>query len=169
MFSLLVVGVIFFSFSVIHAEATPSTKLDVILDCPIGGCGDLDMTGPSDQGFVIYNQDDITGDLRIVAKLQKSGKINSTYTVFLTCGPTHVAACNFIIIDVFSTNIKGTGNTGDIIVPKCTAESLITHVDDQAHIDILAGFGDTSDGVFVSSIIDFDPTIGPSCSLSPIQ
>lgn len=155
------------------AVGSPNVKLDLFRDCDIGGCSPgnpLDMQGPGGQGFVNYNQDD-SGDLRVVVHMMKSGAPNSTYTVFLVCGPggigtPHSESCGFTNLGSLSTNGKGNA-TSEFTIPKCTADALISGnaftTGQQAHIDILKAAGDQSLGGFVATALDFDPTLGPAC------
>ena len=149
-------------FSVSPSFNTANVKLDLFRDCDIGGCtgaNPLDMQGPGDQGFVNYNQDEYTGDMNVTVHLQKQGAPNESYTLFLTCGPggigtPHSESCGFDVIGTLETNRNGIATMG-VTVPKCLADALISgnpYGDgQQAHLDILAGAGDQSLGVFVAT------------------
>jgi hypothetical protein len=137
------------------AFATPNTKVDFVQDVATGGSfADLDMAGPTGFGFVNFNQDD-AGNLRVVASL-KNAEPNTTYEIFLVCGPTHDTACGFISIGTLTTNGQGNGNSGAIDVPLATLQAAPFGSGDRTdHIDLLKGVGDLSAGVYAVSGIDY--------------
>jgi hypothetical protein len=68
--------------------------------------GPLDMTGP-EVGQVRYFQEG-NGSLHVRIELN-FGQPNTTYDVFLTCGPSHDLACGFSAIDTLTTDAVGFG------------------------------------------------------------
>jgi hypothetical protein len=106
----------------------------------------IDSSGPTGFGFVNYNKD-AAGDLRVVAAL-KNAAPNTTYHIFLVCGPTHDTGCGFVDIGTLATNGQGTGASGAIIV---SAPPFVGGPDD--HIDLLKGVGDLSGGFYISTPI----------------
>jgi hypothetical protein len=86
-------------------SATPNTKVDMVQDCSSGCAQPTDMAGPTGFGFVNFNQDN-SGALRVVVSL-KDAQPNTTYQIFLVCGPTHAAACGFTTIGTLTTNVVG--------------------------------------------------------------
>lgn len=137
------------------AFATPNTKVDFIQDVATGGSiADLDMAGPTGFGFVNFNQDN-AGNLRVVASL-KNAEPNTTYEIFLVCGPTHDTACGFISIGTLTTNGQGNGNSGAVDVPLATLQAAPFGAGDRTdHIDLIQGPGDLSAGAYVVSGIDY--------------
>lgn len=136
------------------ASAAPNTKLDLVQDCSSTCPEAIDMAGPTGFGFVNYNQDD-QGNLRVVASL-KNAQPNMTYHIFLACGPTHATACGFMDIGMVTTNGQGNGNSGAVMVPLATLQATPFGSGARTdHIDILAGVGDTSAGVYVTSNVDY--------------
>lgn len=138
------------------ASATPNTKLNMIQDSagcggagqPACGAADSDMAGPTGFGFVNFNQDD-EGNLRVVVSL-KDATPNTTYEIFLVCGPTHALACGFITIGFLTTNVQGNGNSGAIIVDVTTLQAAPFGSGARTdHIDLLQGVGDLSAGFYV--------------------
>ncbi|HZM64234.1 MAG TPA: hypothetical protein VFB59_03815 [Candidatus Saccharimonadales bacterium] len=134
------------------ASAAPNTKLDLVQDCSTGCSEAVDMAGPTGFGFINYNQDD-EGNLRVVASL-KNAEPNTTYQIFLVCGPTHAAACGFIEIGTLTTNGQGNGNSGAVMVPLATLQSAPFGAGARTdHIDLLAG--GTGAGVYATSNVDY--------------
>lgn len=135
-------------------SATPNTKLDVVQDCSSTCPEALDMAGPTGFGFVNYNQDE-EGNLRVVASL-KNAQPNTTYHIFLTCGSTHATACGFLDIGTLTTNDQGNGNSGAVMVTVATLQAAPFGSGARTdHIDMLAGNGDTSAGVYATSNVDY--------------
>ena len=93
------------------ANATPNQKVDLFQDGGAAG-GAIDMAGPTGYGFVNYNTN-ASGALRIVVGL-KNAQPNTTYTIFLVCGPTHATACGFIDIGSVTTDDDGNATSGAI-------------------------------------------------------
>jgi len=136
--------------TLIPQSAQPNTKLDALQDCGVPCVEALDNAGPTGFGFFNYNVD-ANGDLRVVVSL-KNAVPNTTYEIFLVCGPTHASACGFISIGFLTTNGQGNGNSGAIDIPLATLQALPfgsgTRND---HIDLLKGVGDLSGGLYTNS------------------
>lgn len=146
------------------ASATSNVKLSVFEDAAPGPVGVVDFVGPTvDHSFVNFNQDDVTGDLRIVVNLHKTGEPGATYQIFLVCGAGSHAGCGFDTIGTLTLNKVGNGNSGALIVPKCQAAALLGPGGDAGHVDLLEAVGDDSAGVYVADDVIFDPSIGPAC------
>lgn len=149
LFALLVLGALLAS----PVLATPNTKLDLVTDCSAGCPEALDMAGPM-AGFVNFNQDD-TGALRVVVAVKK-GVPDTTYEIFLVCGPTHALACGFISIGTLTTNGQGNGNSGAISVSVATLVAAPFGSGARTdHIDLLVGVGDLSAGVLAASVLEY--------------
>jgi hypothetical protein len=92
------------------AWATPNEKVKIMWDdAPESPA--VDSEGPTGYGFVNYSQNSTM--LRTVVAL-KNAEVNTTYTVYLVCGPTHALGCGFITIGYLTTDEDGNGNTGAI-------------------------------------------------------
>jgi hypothetical protein len=128
------------------AMATANDKVDLQQDCGSPCVEPIDSSGPTGFGFVNYNKD-AAGDLRVVAAL-KNAAPNTTYHIFLVCGPTHDTGCGFVDIGTLATNGQGNGASGAIIV---SAPPFVGGPDD--HIDLLKGVGDLSGGFYISTPI----------------
>jgi hypothetical protein len=132
------------------AFATPNTKVDLVQDQGPGGTGTLDMDGPTGYGFVNFNQDE-NGTLRVTVAI-KNAEPYANYTVYLTCGPTHAAACGFIVIGNITTNGQGNGNSDSIYVDLATLQAAPFGSGERTdHIDI----GGTSGDWLVAGGIDY--------------
>ena len=92
------------------ANAAQNQKLDLFQDGGAAG-GAIDFAGPTGYGFVNYNS--TASGARLVVAL-KNAAPNTTYEVYLTCGPTHALACGFISLGFVTTNASGNGNSGAI-------------------------------------------------------
>jgi hypothetical protein len=115
------------------------------------------MAGPV-TGFVNYNQDGTTGDLRLVIKIA-NGPSNTNFIVYLVCGPTHATGCNFDDFGTVTTNAQGNGNTSAIVIPKCVAQGILDgYVGMLGHVDLIGG-----GNVLAATAVDFDETVGPAC------
>ena len=128
------------------AGATANDKVDLQQDCGSPCVEALDSSGPTGFGFVNYNKN-AAGDLRVVAVL-KDAAPNTTYTVFLVCGPTHATACGFVNIGSVTTNGQGNGSSGAIILAD---PPYVGGPDD--HIDLIKDNGDQNAGVYISTPI----------------
>src|SRR5262245_28135552 len=97
----------------IGGGATASADVRVALQQDCGSpCGQpVDSTGPIGFGFVNYNKNG-KGDLRILAVLRRAAP-NTTYLIYLVCGPRHSAACGNRYVEVGSlrTNLRGNGSS----------------------------------------------------------
>src|SRR5262249_33979824 len=107
-----------------------------------------DFQGPSGFGFINFNQDD-TGVLRLTIAV-KGGSPNTTYTVFLVCGPTHDLSCGFIPIGSVTKNGVGNGNT-TIHIDVATLQSLQGSGAATDHVDMIG----TDGSVLVAGGINF--------------
>ncbi len=131
-------------------SATPNTKVDLFQDRSDGGLEAIDMAGPTGFGFVNYNQDD-TSALRVLVSL-KNAQPNTSYTVFLVCGPTHAAACGFIDIGTLLTNASGNGNLS-VTIPLGTLQASPFGAGSRTdHIDLI---GSPGGGVYAVSSINY--------------
>jgi hypothetical protein len=128
------------------ASATANDKVDLQQDCGSPCVTPVDSVGPTGFGFVNYNEN-AAGDLRIVAVL-KNAAPNTTYDVFLVCGPTHATACGFVNIGTLTTNGQGNGSTGAIVI---TSPPYVGGPDD--HVDLIKDDGDLNAGVYLSTPI----------------
>lgn len=151
----------------VPGHATPNTKLLIIQDSagcggvgqPVCGAADSDMAGPSGTGnrgfgFVNYNQN-AEGELRVVVAL-KNATPNTTYEIFLVCGPTHATACGFITIGFLTTNGQGNGNSGAIHVPVTTLQAPPFGSGARTdHVDLLASVGDLSAGFYAATPVSY--------------
>lgn len=89
------------------------TRVLLVYDNDSNGFGGpLDMTGP-EVGQVRYFQDG-SGSLHVRIELN-FGQPNTTYDVFLTCGPSHALACGFSAIDTLTTDAMGFGASGTTV------------------------------------------------------
>jgi len=70
---------------------------------------------------VKFGQDD-TGALTIDLTL-RGARPETTYGIFLTCGPTIALSCGFIQIGTVTTNAAGNARSGDIVVPVATLQA----------------------------------------------
>ena len=113
------------------ANATPNTKVDLFQDVGSAG-GGLDMAGPTGYGFINYNKN-ASGSLRVVAAL-KNAAPNTTFTIYLVCGPTHATACGFIEIGTITTDDDGNATSGAIWIDD---PPYVGGPDD--HIDLIGG------------------------------
>ena len=95
--------------------ASPNTKLDMLQDVADGSGDARDVVGPAGFGHINYNQLP-SGDLRIEAAL-KGAAPDTTYTLIIYCGPTHINAINSIHVGAVTTNGQGNANTGAIHIP----------------------------------------------------
>ena len=93
------------------ASASPNQKLDLFQDGGSAG-GVVDFAGPTGYGFINYNST-ADGERAVVAL--KNAAPNTTFTIYLTCGPTHVLACGFISIGTMTTNEQGNANSDTIL------------------------------------------------------
>jgi hypothetical protein len=146
---LLAIGIIaagFATATVSVASAGPNDKVDLQQDCGVPCVEAVDSTGPTGFGFTNYNVDG-QGNLRVVASL-KNAAPNTTYHIFLVCGPTHDTSCGFTDIGTLTTNGQGNGNSGAIIL---AGNPYGGGVDD--HVDLLKGVGDQSAGTYISTPI----------------
>ncbi len=135
-------------------SATPNTKVDMFQDCSSGCPEPVDMAGPTGFGFVNFNQDN-SGVLRVVVSL-KNAQPNTTYQIWLVCGPTHAAACGFTTIGTLTTNGVGNGNAGAIIVPLSTLQASPYGAGSRTdHIDLGAGVGNLSAGFYAVGGINY--------------
>jgi hypothetical protein len=112
------------------ALATPNEKVKLMWDGTIGS-PDIDSDGPTGFGFVNYSQN--SSMVRTVVAL-KNAEPSVTYTVYLTCGPTHDQSCGFISIGKLITDENGNGNTGAIWT---MLSEFPTDSNDEYHIDII--------------------------------
>ena len=128
------------------ASASANDKVALQQDCGSPCVEPVDSSGPTGFGFVNYNKD-AAGDLRVVVSL-KNAAPNTTYHVFLVCGPTHDTSCGFVDIGTLTTNGHGNGNSGAIVV---TGPPFVGGPDD--HIDLLKDVGDQSAGLYIATPI----------------
>ncbi len=135
------------------AQATSNTKIAVFQDVPPGGSSaDVDFIGPTGFGFVSYNQDDETGDMRLTVSL-KGVAPGREFGVFLTNGPTHDTAIGFIFAAVFTTNVRGNG-TVTVTIPISQLSFLALGADSVlGHVDITTF--DFADGVYVAGGVNW--------------
>ena len=86
-----------------------ATQVPVVYDSDNNGFGGpADMAGP-EIGQVIYSQ---PGDNLQVQINLDFGQPNTTYQVFLVCGPAHALGCGFTVIGTLTTDATGAGTTG---------------------------------------------------------
>jgi len=128
------------------AMATADVKVDLQQDCGSPCTEPVDSTGPTGFGFVNYNKN-AAGDLHVVASL-KNAAPDTTYSIFLVCGPTHDATCGgFVELGTLTTNAQGNGTSAvSVELPP-----YVGGPDD--HIDILKGDGDLTAGVYIATPI----------------
>ena len=145
----LVVGVIGASqmLSTMPGLAAAKTKIDLVNDCatsdPESAC---DNAGAA-AGFVKFEQD-ATGGLTIDVML-RGARPETTYRIFLTCGPTIAQSCGFLEIGTVTTNAAGVAHSGDIVVPVATLQATPFGSGQRAdEITIVREIGDRSAGAF---------------------
>jgi len=128
------------------------TNVLAIYDSDSGGFGGpIDMGGP-EIGSVAYSQPG--GNLLVKIKIE-FGQPNTTYRVFLTCGPAHNMACGFITIGSLATNAVGAGAAA-ITVPAAVLQSPPFGPGFRNdHLDLLKNAGDLSKGVLVAGAINY--------------
>jgi hypothetical protein len=135
-------------------SASPNTKVDIFQDCSTGCAEAIDMAGPTGFGHVNFNQDE-TSALRVVVSL-KNAAPNTTYTIYLVCGPTHAVACGFISIGTLTTNGVGNGNSSAIIVPLSTLQgSPFGSGSRTDHIDLISPSGPAGGGVYAVGSVNY--------------
>ena len=130
--SFMLVAVFAISLGAAPVLAAPNTKVDLVEDSADGA---IDMLGPV-VGFVNTNQND-DGDLRVVVKLKDATPL-TTYTIYLTGGPTHDTATGFIVIGTLTTDEDGNGNSGAIWTDAATMATA-TFGNGPHHVDMLGG------------------------------
>ena len=146
---LLVIAVIaaFQMLSAMPGFAKEKTKIDLVNDCgesdPASACDNAGTTA----GFVKFEQDD-TGGLNIDVMLH-GARPETSYRVFLTCGPTIAQSCGFIQIGTVITNAAGIGRSDDMVVPVATLQAKPFGSGQRAdEITIVREVGDRSAGAF---------------------
>ena len=134
-------------FATSPAFAAPKTKIDLVNDCGgFGPGGPCDNVGPT-AGFVKFDQDD-TGALTVAVSMH-DGMPNTTYAVFLTCGPTIALSCGFLQIGTITTNGAGNGRSGAIVVPLRTLQAAPFGSGERAdEITLVRALGDLGAGGF---------------------
>ena len=137
------------------AQATPNTMSEFVLDCettcPIA---EQDMAGPIGFGFVNHNQNE-NGDLRVVVAL-KNATPNTTYTIYLVCGPTHHTACAHTSIGTLTTNVHGNADSGAMPVPVATLQAFPYGPGARTdHVDVMRGLGDLTAGLYAAAGINY--------------
>jgi hypothetical protein len=131
---------------------TKETHVLVVYDTDSGGFGGPgDMKGP-EIGEVQYTQPAGNLVLRITLEF---GQPNTTYRVFLVCGPAHSAACGFITIGNLPTNAVGAGSV-NINVPAAVLQNPPFGPGFRNdHLDLLRGVGDLSRGALTAGAINY--------------
>jgi hypothetical protein len=125
--------------------APPYLTSPMFQDCATGeGPGPCaDMSGPSGFGSVSFTT--YGPDLKLQVKLRNATP-NTSYTIFLTCGPTHALVCGFVEIGTLMTNEFGRATDNQIIVPMPFGGGTRTD-----HVDIVGADG----SVYVAGSIDY--------------
>jgi hypothetical protein len=128
------------------------TNVLAIYDSDSGGFGGpVDMRGP-EIGSVAYSQPG--GNLLLNIKIE-FGQPNTTYRVFLTCGPAHNMACGFITIGSLTTNAVGAGAAAITIPAPVLQSPPFGPGFRNDHLDLLKNAGDLSKGVLVAGAINY--------------
>ena len=133
--------------SVTPGFAKEKTKIELVNDC--GGFG---PGGPCDNvgvpaGSVKFRQDE-TGALTIDVSL-RGARPDTTYGIFLTCGPTIVLSCGFVKIGTVTTDAAGNARSGDLFVPVTTLQAAPFGSGQRTdEITIVTDLGDLSAGGF---------------------
>jgi hypothetical protein len=129
-----------------------STQVSVVYDNDTGGFGGpADMTGP-EIGRVSYSQPGDDLQLRIDLDFAQP---NTTYQVFLVCGPAHAVGCGFTTIGTLTTNAVGAGATG-VTVPFAVLQAAPYGPGYRTdHIDLMQKVGDLSKGFLTAGAINY--------------
>lgn len=130
-----------------------STRVLMVYDSDNNGLGGpSDMAGPR-MGFTFYAQNTL-GGLGLAETLVYAWP-NTTYHVFLTCGPSHAMACGFIDLGTVTTNANGRGTTSKS-VPLATLRTAPFGCGYRTdHVDLLQTAGDLSKGFLTSGAINY--------------
>lgn len=129
------------------ATAAKYEQSGMFQDCSTGCPEAVDMAGPGGFGWVNYTT--YGPDLKLQVAL-RGAEPNTTYRVFLTCGPTHDTACGFVDVGSVTTDQYGRGNNNQIIVRSPFGGGVRTD-----HVDLLKGAGDLSAGLYAAGNINY--------------
>jgi hypothetical protein len=129
------------------------TNVPIVYDSDSNGLGGpLDMNGP-EIGRVRYSRDG-AGGLQVRIELE-FGHPNTSYTVFLVCGPSHGLACGFTAIDTLVTNALGTGASGTTVPVAALQAPPFGPGYRTDHIDLLDGVGNLAQGALTAGAINY--------------
>jgi hypothetical protein len=117
----------------------PSTTVPLIYDTDSAGFGGpYDMTGPL-IGNVSYRQSGASAlEMTITVDF---GQPNTTYDVFLVCGPAHALACGFTTIGTLTTDPVGAASTSIAVSLGVLLNPPFGPGYRTDHLDLLAGGG----------------------------
>jgi hypothetical protein len=136
------------------ASASRITQELIFQDCGTGCPEPVDMAGPTGFGWVNYYTIG-DGDLKVTVALHHA-EPNTTYEIFLVCGPTHDTACGFTVIGSLTTDAYGRGRANQIIVRLATLQAPPYGSGDRTdHIDLLKSAGDLSGGLYAAGNINY--------------
>jgi hypothetical protein len=129
-----------------------ATQVPVVYDSDNNGFGGpADMAGP-EIGQVIYSQ---PGDNLQVQINLDFGQPNTTYQVFLVCGPAHALGCGFTVIGTLTTDATGAGTTSITVAVAVLQAAPYGPGYRTDHIDLLQGLGDLSQGFLTAGAINY--------------
>lgn len=106
-----------------------------------GPCAD--MSGPSGFGWINYTTYGPDHKLQVALR---GASANTSYTIYLTCGPTHLLACGFVDVGTIVTDAYGRANANQIVVRSPFGGGVRTD-----HVDILGSDG----SVYVAGNINY--------------
>jgi hypothetical protein len=137
------------------APVGPSTETEILAvwDTDDRGVGGPDDMNGSRIGTVRYRQED---DGRLALHIQLVfAHPNTTYQVFLVCGPSHEESCNFITIGEVATDAAGMG-AGSFVVPVALLQASPFGPGYRTdHIDLLQEVGDRSRGFLAAGALNY--------------
>jgi hypothetical protein len=116
------------------ATAAKYEQSGMFLDCAAGEGPGLcaDMSGPSGFGWINTTYGP---DLKLQVAIRGASP-NTSYTIFLTCGPTHALVCGFVEVGTIVTDAYGRANANQIVVRSPFGGGVRTD-----HVDILGSDG----------------------------
>jgi hypothetical protein len=99
----------------------------LVLDCGPGCPEAYDMVGPAGYGFVNYTTYGSTLKLQVGIR---NASPNTSYTIYLTCGPTHDLACGFVALATVTTDAYGRASANQLLISNPVGGGVRTdHVD----------------------------------------
>jgi hypothetical protein len=125
------------------ATAAKYEQSPMFQDCSAGCPEAIDFSGPSGFGWVNYTT--YGPDLKLQVAL-RGASANTSYTIYLTCGPTHDTACGFVAVGTLLTDAYGRANANQIVVRSPFGGGVRTD-----HVDIIGSDG----SIYVAGNINY--------------